>query len=73
MDEDEKKVVKRVSTVYPAGYRMARNSGAAVQEFLYDRDESMEVIFSFAMNPHVVIELIKSLELYISTSVDDDE
>lgn len=73
MDEDEKKVIKRTPTIYPSGFRLARNSGAIVLEFLDDRDDSVEVTFSCAMNPEVVKELIRSLEQTVSLSGGDEK
>lgn len=73
MDEEDKKVVKGITTVYPSGYRLARNGGAAVLEFLDDRDEHVEVIYSGAMNIDIVKDLIKSLEHFISVSEDNEK
>lgn len=70
---EKRKVTKEVTTVFPTGFRVATNQGLAILEFLDDRGERMEVIFSAAMGKGIVKDLSDKLGKFLKTDSGMDE
>lgn len=66
--EKKPKVIKEVTTVYPTGFRIARNQGLAILEFLDDREDSIAVIFSAAMGKTIAKDLTDRLSAFLESS-----
>lgn len=66
MSENEQRdVVKAVSTLFPSGVRIGHSGEIFILEFLDDRETHMEVVFSGALNEEMVEDLYEKLKSHI--------
>ncbi|MBC2680727.1 hypothetical protein [Pseudomonas baltica] len=65
-DSDDKPVSKNVTTVFPAGFRLGKSGDNLVLEFLDDRESHLDVTFSGALTPEILIDLTQKFQNFLN-------
>lgn len=70
---DERKIHKRINTLYPSGIRIGNSNGTFILEFLDDREDSLEVIFSGALQEELIKDLYEKFSVHLGVIQDNEE
>lgn len=66
-DRDARTVVKNITTTSPAGVRTGRSGDVLILEFLDDREDHLEVIFSGAINREILEDLVEKFQSHLAS------
>lgn len=65
-DSEDRPVLKNITTTSPAGIRIGRSGDTLILEFLDDRENHFEVIFSGAINREILEDLIEKFQSHLA-------